>query len=50
MPFFVIFRRVRDILRVTVAFDHPVVHVADIIDISYDIERLNMHPYHQSPI
>ena len=24
MPFFVIFRCVRDILRVTVAFDHPV--------------------------
>ena len=24
MPFFVIFRCVRDVLRVTVAFDHPV--------------------------
>ena len=26
MPFFVIFRYVRDILLVTVAFDHPVVY------------------------
>ena len=45
MPFFVNFRCVRDVLRVTVAFDHPVA-VGTLIQIYYENCNIQTSAYY----